>query len=437
MSYVTQRKTGDEKNRLYKDDLPIHEWYRFVLSFPAHLVRDYIDQFKLSKGSWVLDPFCGTGTTIVECKKHGIPSIGLEANPVVHYLARTKCKWTIEPEQLKNNAREIAERATSTLKKDGIEDNPVFITPDIPDDSELRRLPEAEQKLLIKDSISEKPLHKALVLREAIEELSEQEFIDHYRLALARELVYSISNLRFGPEVGTGKSKVDVPVVSTWLTRVDSIADDLSVGQIQEMANTPSFVKLADSRHLDTSLEPLTIDAVITSPPYPNEKDYSRTTRLESVILGFMTTSKDLRRHKKTFVRSNTRGVYKADRDDKWLDGNERIMELARTIEERRIELGKTSGFERLYHRVVKLYFGGMAKHLQELRRVLCPGAHLAYVVGDQASYLRVMIRTGELLGSIAENLGYEVVSREIFRTRFSTATQEDLNEEVLVLRWP
>jgi hypothetical protein len=77
-----------------------------------------------------------------------------------------------------------------------------------------------------------------------------------------------------------------------------------------------------------------------------------------------------------------------------------------------------------------------MAKHLKELRRVLSPGAHLAYVVGDQASYLRVMIRTGELLGSIAEDLGYEVVSRDIFRTRFSTATQEELNEEVLVLRW-
>jgi DNA modification methylase len=436
MSYATQRKTGDEQNRLYKDDLPIHEWYRFVLSFPAHLVRNYIEQFNLSRNSWVLDPFCGTGTTIVECKKHGIPSIGLEANPVVHYLAKTKCNWSIEPEELKINAREIAERATSTLKEDGIEDNPVFITPDIPDDTELRRLPETEQKLLIKDSISEKPLHKALVLREAIEELAEPEFIDHHRLAFARELVYSISNLRFGPEVGTGKTKVDVPVVSTWLTRVDSIAEDLSVENIQEMAKTPSFVKLADSRHLDTSLEPLTFDAVITSPPYPNEKDYSRTTRLESVILGFMTTSKDLRKHKKTFVRSNTRGVYKADEDDKWLDGNERVMELARTIEERRIGLGKTSGFERLYHRVVKLYFGGMAKHLKELRRVLSPGAHLAYVVGDQASYLRVMIRTGELLGSIAEDLGYEVVSRDIFRTRFSTATQEELNEEVLVLRW-
>jgi hypothetical protein len=110
---------------------------------------------------------------------------------------------------------------------------------------------------------------------------------------------------------------------------------------------------------------------------------------------------------------------------------------LASTIEQRRIELGKTSGFERLYHRAVKLYFGGMARHLAELRSQLRPGAQLAYVVGDQKSYLQVLIRTGELLASLAEGLGYEVVGIDLFRTRLATATKEQMREEVVVLRWP
>src|SRR5208283_908278 len=97
----------------------------------------------------------------------------------------------------------------------------------------------------------------------------------------------------------------------------------------------------------------------------------------------------------------------------------------------------KTSGFERMYSRVTKLYFGGMARHLAALRRVLRPGARLAYVVGDQASYLRVMIRTGQLLAGIAESLGYEVAGLDLFRTRLATATKEQLREEVVVLRWP
>ena len=179
------------------------------------------------------------------------------------------------------------------------------------------------------------------------------------------------------------------------------------------------------------------VDAVITSPPYPNEKDYTRTTRLESVLLGFVHSKEDLRALKKTLVRSNTRGVYKADTDDALVSGHIEIERIATAIENRRIELKKDSGFEKLYARVTKLYFGGMARHLAELRHVLRPGAQLAYVVGDQASYLRIMIRTGELLADIAKSLGYEVTGIDLFRTRLATATRVQLREEVVLLRWP
>jgi hypothetical protein len=155
------------------------------------------------------------------------------------------------------------------------------------------------------------------------------------------------------------------------------------------------------------------------------------------VLLGFFRDKATLRALKRTMLRSNTRGVYKEDDDDRWVAQHPKIERLATEIERRRIEMGKTSGFERLYARVTKLYFGGMARHFAELRPLLKKGAQLAYVVGDQASYLRVMIRTGQLLGDIAEELGYEVTSLDLFRTRLATATREQLREEVLVLRWP
>ena len=179
------------------------------------------------------------------------------------------------------------------------------------------------------------------------------------------------------------------------------------------------------------------MDAVITSPPYPNEKDYSRTVRLESVLLGYISSRSELQAMKKGLVRSNTRGVYRDDHDDTWVQGDAEVERIAAAIEARRVELGKNSGFERMYHRVTRLYFGGMARHLASLSRVLKPGARLAYVVGDQASYLRVMIRTGQLLAETAERSGYEVESIDLFRTRQATATREQLREEVLVLRWP
>lgn len=436
MSYATARSraANGEKNKLYAEDRAVHAWYRFVLSFPPHLVREYLERFGIGPQHCVLDPFCGTGTVLVECKKLGIPSLGVEANPMAHFASRVKTDWTPDPRGLMEHAKRCAAIASAKLEAEGIPDVPLFSLSGNGHHSTLRELPEDLDGLLLKGSISPLPLHKALVLIDTLEEHQDSRFSDHERLALAKALVFSVSNLHFGPEVGVGKPKSDAPVVAAWLALVRSMSEDLE--GVASEARTPARAFLCDSRRILEAVQPSSVDAVITSPPYPNEKDYTRTTRLESVLLGFIHSKADLQALKRNLVRSNTRGVYKADSDDEWVAEHEEIQRIAAAIEARRIELGKTSGFERQYHRVTKLYFGGMARQLAELRTILRPGAQLAYVVGDQASYLRVMIRTGQLLASIAEPLGYEVVNVDLFRTRLATATKEQLREEVVVLRW-
>jgi DNA modification methylase len=432
-SELRRRGRTADANKLDPSDRPAHEWYRFVLSFPPHLVREYVDDFGMSGNSCVLDPFCGTGTTLVECKKLGISSVGIEAHPMSHFATATKIDWSLDADRFERVAVATAEAALERLEKQGIIDDP---QPNLVREERqpfaLRGLSESETKLLLTNSISPLPLHKTLVLLEEIDKDSYG--IAHFRLALARALVSTISNLQFGPEVGVGPPKGDVPVVSTWLGLVLQVARDLR--QLRKHPATSATVYHADARDIARIIPTDSIDAVITSPPYPNEKDYTRTTRLETVILGFVRDKKALRALKHTMVRSNTRGVYKGDDDDKWVENDSEIQRIAAEIEARRIELGKTSGFERLYAKVTKLYFGGMARHLAELRPLLRPGARLAYVVGDQASYLRIMIRTGQILASIAERLGYSVDRIDLFRTRLATATREQLREEVVVLRW-
>jgi hypothetical protein len=270
---------------------------------------------------------------------------------------------------------------------------------------------------------------------DSIRSIKEERFRNHELLAFAKMVVLHASNLHFGPEVGvTRHRKMDAPVVESWLSEVRKISNDLIFNKPDTEVNAVAIQD--DSRKLRNCLEPSSISAVFTSPPYPNEKDYTRTTRLESVLLGFVNNKDDLRSVKKGLIRSNTRNVYQGDNDDNWISDHYQIQNLANKIESRRIELGKTSGFEKLYGRVTKLYFGGMARHLAELRKFLKDGAYLGYVVGDQASYLRIMIRTGSILADIAQSLGYELVNIDLFRTRFATATKEHINEEVVVLKW-
>lgn len=410
---------GNVENKLRVEDSSIHDWYRFVLSFPPHLVQQYLETFCVDQTSFVLDPFCGTGTTNVECKKHGVSSWGIEASPLTHFVSKTKCVWANDTFNFLNTAKQIALAAARTINSL----------------SKPRTLSEEQTSLILKNSICEQPLSSTLVLRDSIR-ATNSPFEDYYLLALAKHIVYSYSNLKFGPEVGISrKKKESVDVVEIWLSEIERMETDLEYWK--HHSSTFADISLGDARSIPKRDYIGKVDCVITSPPYPNEKDYSRTTRLESVILGFINTKDDLRNIKKGFIRSNSKNVYRSDNDAQYISNIGSINKLSNEIEERRLELGKTSGFEKLYASVVKQYFGGMARHLSELKPYLRNGASLAYVVGDQASYFQIPIRTSVLLGEVAESIGgYRVDRVDTFRKRFATATETWLNEDVLVLKY-
>jgi hypothetical protein len=92
------------------------------------------------------------------------------------------------------HARQVAERVRADLAW-------------FPGDGLRHTLPEASEKVLLRNCISPKPLHKALLLLEHLEQGSDQRFVAHEKLALVKAVVGAASNLRFAPEASVVRAQ--------------------------------------------------------------------------------------------------------------------------------------------------------------------------------------------------------------------------------------
>ncbi|MBE7503625.1 MAG: hypothetical protein HS113_25715 [Verrucomicrobiales bacterium] len=440
-------------NTLQTEDRPVHEWYRFVLSFPPHLVRQCLEACAPAPGGWVLDPFCGTGTTLVECKKQGIPSLGCDAHPFAALVSRVKTDWSLDTSDLGHALRRILRR--SDLARRPASRKPFTWPPHRPETEDRPEpladtpasldawLSEAEAKLLPEGFLSPRPLERLVRLRDLILEETAAEPValrEFFLVALAHVIANGAGNFAFGPEIFRTRPKPDYDVCGHFARQADAMMTDLAAIHAAGLETTPSRVLHTDARTLQDVPDDLA--AVITSPPYPNEKDYTRTTRVESILLRLVSDRATLRHVKQSLLRSNTRNVFSQDRDEEEVQEFASIRAVCEAIERRRVELGKTSGFEKLYPRVVGHYFGGLRRHLRALRPKLRPRARLAYVVGDQLSFLQVPVATGCLLEEVAAAEGYRTLRRDLWRervgtkARHATATGQSLRirEEILLL---
>jgi hypothetical protein len=285
--------------------------------------------------------------------------------------------------------------------------------------------------------MSPQPLQKAIAVKSCIRQLKTgRKYRDALMLALIAEVTHGASNVRFGPELYCGESIEDCDVLSGFCGRVKQMADDLD--QVADIEYGTAEVFLGDSRYCSQTLKNGSSGpyaAVICSPPYPTEHDYTRNARLELAFLEHVFDKESLRKIKKTMIRSHTKGIYKLDSDSKLVDENRLIQCIVKTL--KRKVRSKDHGFARLYPKVVQEYFGGMKRHLMSVKSVVAPNAHCIYILGDQSSYLRVHIPTADILSSLADEVGFKTLEIRHWRKRWSTTTSKELDENILVLEAP
>jgi hypothetical protein len=102
------------------DSHPIHRWFRFKEGFSADLLETLISSLDIPRGpeQVLLDPFCGSGTTLLSAsnlreKGWNFVGVGIEVNPFIAFVARTKANWLrISPQRMLS----LGEAALSTSK---------------------------------------------------------------------------------------------------------------------------------------------------------------------------------------------------------------------------------------------------------------------------------------------------------------------------------
>lgn len=225
---------------------------KFIPEIPSSL----LDNLPITKGTAVLDPFVGSGTTLVECQKRGIPSIGIDLNPIACLISRVKTAPIPANGALILN--DVIGRARSTKTKTPLIPNiDHWFTPGV-------------QSVIapLIDAISNTPL----------------EYQDFLRLSLSSILV-RISNQESDTRYAAINKKIDpTAVVSLFENSAQRILRALAERQY----DLPSANVIEhDTLKLPSKAIPQKIGAVITSPPYPNAYEYWLYHKYRMYWLGF------------------------------------------------------------------------------------------------------------------------------------------------------
>jgi len=396
-------------------DEPFHDWYSFVLSYEPRVVRALVKLLDVRRGSTVLDPFVGTGTTLIECRRRGITSIGVDANPFAVFASQVKTNWHIDPASLK--------KASSWFLSNLERDLHSASTPP-PSDGLPQMFP--------RHWFSPAALRDVQILKQVCETAQPSSVRRLLQLLSTWVVVRRLARIKFGPEVYRIKKRRPIQLFPALEAKVSKALADLQ--EAGKWGAMPSArVLLGDSRQIDTLLD-TQVDFVISSPPYPNEKDYTRNTRVELCLLDFVRTRDDLLEIKKRMIRSNTKNIYVTDHDGLLVQDFLPVRRIIKAIKGESVRRQVDHGFGRYYPRVVEEYFGGMYRFLTSLRSVLKRSGICALVVGDQMSFFQVPIPTGRILAQLAADLGYSVKGRILIRHRRSTLHPTPLREEILLL---
>lgn len=412
-SYGSISQTALEQ--LNSEHRSFHRWYSYLADFPPDFILSKLKQYDISKNQLVLDPFSGSGTTLITAKMFGINSIGFDVNPIPAFVSKTVTSWDIDIKQFRKQTSIILSKLKSAI--------PILAQTRLEND-----LVDTMGSIEFHQWLKPRVQNEVIFTRELINQIDNESIKNLFKLALIESSTES-SNVSFCPGTSFYPFRKKPEFYNALFNQLNIMLEDLLLTkQIKKVGKTTVYNE--DSRKISSHLKPNSIDFIISSPPYPNDMEYTRQTRLDLYLLNYVKNINDVQKIKRKMVKGSTKLIFKDSNSAKYVEKFDSVQKVANQVS---IALdGKVWGWD--YPRMIREYFGDMYLCLKEYLTVLKSGSYVNLMVGDQTSK-HVLIPVGKILQEMAEDIGYDRTNIELFRVRKSTLHKLPLNEEILILR--
>lgn len=384
-----------------------YRWFKYKEAFSAPLIEHLLSRQKITAGK-MLDPFAGSGTALFVASAAGMKAEGIELLPIGQQII-----------------------ATRTLLEEG------FAAEDV---AALRRWsgtrPWARSE--VRCRLPGLRITHGAYPEETVDAIERymgawrqenarvQAVLRFALLCVLESVSYTRKDgqyLRWDYRSGRrqGQKPFDKGAISTFdrgiCDKLNEIVRDLeSVRQPTELFPVEQLhggVSLYAGSCLSVmpSLPDCDYDAVVTSPPYCNRYDYTRTYALELALLGVGQAELSQLRQEMLSCTVENRAKDLLTMNPRWAaavaaaDGQGLLQAILRYLDDQKAEgCLNNNGIPRM----VRGYFYEMACAVAECARVLKPGAPLI-MVNDNVRYAGASISVDMILADIAESLGFRV----------------------------
>ena len=397
---------------------PIYRWFKYKEGFSSTLVKYFLTEYCPEAGK-LLDPFAGAGTTLFAGQELGWQSYGVELLPVGSFVIQTREALNdFDKEKFETTIKNLW-TAVVKLEKYDTHIQHISITKDaFPEDTEVLLNKYLSYCLNIEDSKIQTLLRFAAfsVLEEISYTRKDGQYL-RWDYRSKRNLTgKSFDKGKIQSFEDALKNKLNQIVSDVSLNKSSNLFEDFKLNQ---PSLKPATIIEGSCLEVLPKFEDNFFDFILTSPPYCNRYDYTRTYALELVFLGQGHNQvRDLRQSMLSCTVENKEKLeylnqfYTAiGRKESYEAVLAAYKNCAAMTEVNNI-LDELNKLKKLNNsnipRMVKNYFLELCFVIYEMARITKTGGYCV-MVNDNVRYGGEEIPVDLILSDFAENFGYSI----------------------------